>query len=114
MQYRQIITQSRLLLVSFILLRHHLQLEFGLWELDLGRSRVVDEPDELTLSRPYTRSGEALIWAVQDGTKRVHLPSAGRNERDARRVVDHRERERDTAGRRLGRVFDVRDPAILL
>jgi hypothetical protein len=51
---------------------------------------------------------------VQDFAEDFHLSSASRNECDAGGVVNHRECERDTVGRGLWRVLDVRDPAVLL
>ena len=51
---------------------------------------------------------------VQDVAEDFHLTSTSRDECDAGSVVDHREGKRDTAGRGLGRVSDVRDPAVLL
>ncbi len=55
-----------------------------------------------------------MLWIVQDGAEGLCLSSAGRDERDAGGVVDNGKGECDAAGRGLGRVLDVGDPAVLL
>ena len=92
-----------------------LQLEFTLRKLHLGRSRVVHEPHELTRSdRPDTRSGQAELGRVQDILQNLYFARSRSDERDAGRVVDHGEGEGHTARWRLGRVLDVRHPAVVL
>ena len=92
-----------------------LQLEFTLRQLDLGRSRVVHEPDELTRSDwPHSRGRQAELGGVQDIGQNLYLARAGGDERDARGVVDDGEGERHATRWRLGRVLDVRHPAIVL
>ena len=91
----------------------HLQLEFALRQLYLGRCRVIHEPYELAGSHwPHTRSGQTQLGGVQDGVQDLHLSRASRDERDTGGVIDHGVGERHAARGRLGRVLDVRDPAV--
>jgi hypothetical protein len=102
-------------LLSFPFSFLHLQLEFALLPLYLGRCRVIHKPYELAAShRPHTRSGQTKLGGVQDILQDAHLFRASRDECDAGCMVDHRVGERHAAGGRLGRVLDVRHPAVAL
>lgn len=91
------------------------QLELGLSVLSLPGRSIIYEPIHRTRTlRSDSARGQPFFGPIQDSLQHVLLSRTGRHERDLRSMIDHRVREGDAFGRRLGRICDPGDPALFL